>query len=110
MRGNVHAQSGEGNVETRLWQHSKVRYVSTLHVIERANEIFSFVWSFELVKEPMIMRWQKTQTYYSQQHRRKMPVLDDQGKPVTEEVGMVWVTGKVRSLILTRSIHSHWVQ
>jgi DNA repair and recombination protein RAD52 len=72
-----------------------VPYLEGFDVIERANEIFSFVWSFELVKEPMIMRWQKTQTYYSQQHRRKMPVLDDQGKPVTEEVGMVWVTGKV---------------
>ena len=72
-----------------------VPYLEGYDVIQRANEIFSFVWSFDLLKEPMIMRWQKTQTYYSQQHRRKMPVLDDQGKPVMDDVGMVWVTGKV---------------
>jgi hypothetical protein len=72
-----------------------VPYLEGYDVIQRANEVFSFGWSFDLLKEPAIMRWQKAQTFYSQQHRRKMPVLDDQGKPVTEEVGIVWVTGKV---------------
>ena len=72
-----------------------VPFLEGYDVIQRANEIFSFGWSFDLLKEPTIMRWQKTQTFYSQQHRRKMPVVDDQGKPVTEEVGIVWITGKV---------------
>lgn len=72
-----------------------VPYLEGFDVIQRANEIFSFGWSFDLLNEPEIMRWQKTQTYYSQQHRRKLPVLDDQSKPVTEEVGIVWITGKV---------------
>lgn len=72
-----------------------VPYLEGFDVIQRANEIFSYGWSFDLLKEPVIMRWQKTQTYYSQQNRRKMPVLDDQGQPVTEEVGIIWVTGKV---------------
>jgi DNA repair and recombination protein RAD52 len=72
-----------------------VPYLEGFDVIQRANEIFSFGWSFDLLKEPVIMRWQKTQTFYSQQHRRKMPVVDDQGKSVTEEVGIIWITGKV---------------
>ncbi len=72
-----------------------VPYLEGFDVIQRANEIFSFGWSFDIVTPPQISRWQRTQTYYSQQHRRKMPVLDDQGNPVTEEVGMAWVTGKI---------------
>ena len=72
-----------------------VPFLEGYDVIQRANDIFSFAWSFDLLKEPVLMRWQKTQTYYSQQHRRKMPILDEQGHPVTEEVGIVWITGKV---------------
>ena len=72
-----------------------VPFLEGYDVIQRANEIFSFAWFFDLLKEPVLMRWQKAQTYYSQQHRRKMPVLDEQGQLVTEEVGIAWITGKV---------------
>jgi hypothetical protein len=72
-----------------------VPYLEGFDVIQRANEIFSFGWSFDLLRDPVVVRWQKTQISYSQQHRRKMPVLDDQGQPVKEDVGIVWVTGKV---------------
>jgi DNA repair and recombination protein RAD52 len=81
-----------------------VPYLEGFDVIQRANEIFSFGWSFDLLKDPVIIRWQKTQAFYSQQHRRKMPVLDDQGKPVTEEVGIVWITGKVSVEISGKTI------
>ncbi len=72
-----------------------VPYLEGYEMIQRANEIFAFGWSFDLLKDPTIIRWQKTQTQYSQQQRCKVPVLDDQGRPLLEEVGIVWITGKV---------------
>lgn len=106
MRGNVHAQSGEGNVETRLWQHSKVRYVSTLHVIDRANAIFDFAWSFDLLGEPVVVRWQKKVMAWSQQERRKVPQVDANGNFQTEDVGIVYATGKV-SITLGGQVYTH---
>ncbi len=106
MRGNVHAQSGEGNVETRLWQHSKVRYVSTLHVIDRANAIFDFAWSFDLIGEPVVVRWQKKIMAWSQQERRKVPQVDANGNFQVEDVGIVYATGKV-SIILNGQTYTH---
>jgi len=95
VRGNAHAQSGEGNVETRLWQHSKVRYVSTLHVIDTANRIFAFRWSFNLLSEPEITRWNRKVLAWDAQQRKKVPVLDPQGHPQVEEVGLIHITGSI---------------
>ncbi len=72
-----------------------VPYLEGYDVIERANEIFNFRWSFDLLSQPTVTRWQKVQMAYNQQQRRKLPVLDDQGHPITEEVGIVWITGQV---------------
>ena len=95
MRGNVHAQSGERNAETHLWRHREVRCVSTPHVIEVANDLFLFRWSFDLLSEPKVMRWDKVVTFYDQKARKKVPLLGEDGKPVTEVAGICYLTGKV---------------
>ena len=72
-----------------------VPYLEGYDVIEMANEIFAFHWSFDLLSEPNLMRWERKLTTYDQKQRRKVPLLDGEGQPITEEVGIVWITGKV---------------
>jgi hypothetical protein len=74
---------------------STVPYLEGHDVIEMANQIFAYHWSFDLLSEPKLMRWERIQTVYDQKLRRKVPLLDEAGQPVTEEVGIVWITGKV---------------
>jgi hypothetical protein len=83
-----------------------VPYLEGHDVIHRANTIFDFAWSFDLLAEPKIVRWNKTVTAWNQQERRKLPVLDAYGNPQVEEVGIVFVTGKV-TVILGGQPYSH---
>ncbi len=64
-------------------------------VIERANAIFGFAWSFELVGEPVVLRWQKKVLIWNEKQKRKVPLIDDNGNFQTEEIGIVYVAGKV---------------
>lgn len=83
-----------------------VPFLEGFDVIERANEIFGFAWSFELLRDPVIVRWEKKILAWNQQEKRKMPVLDAQGNPQTDEVGIVYITGKV-SIDLGGTIFTH---
>lgn len=72
-----------------------VPYLEGYDVIDRANAIFGFAWSFDLISEPLIVRWHKKILAWNQQERRKVPVTDANGNFQTEEVGLVYITGKV---------------
>jgi hypothetical protein len=41
------------------------------------------------------MRWEKVQTNYDRQKRKKVPVLDENDQPITNKVGIIWITGKI---------------
>ena len=72
-----------------------VPYLEGYDVIERANAIFGFAWSFDLIGEPMVVRWHKKVLVWNQQEKRKVPLIDADGTVQTEEVGLVYITGKV---------------
>ncbi len=83
----------------------QVPYLEGYDVIDSANEVFDFRWSFDL-GEPKIERWQRPVTRWNNQTRTKEPIMDGSGNPVMEWVGLVYVTGKV-SVTLGDEIHSH---
>jgi recombination DNA repair RAD52 pathway protein len=60
-----------------------------------ANDLFLFQWSFELLGEPHVMRWDKPVTTYDRRTRMKEAMLDEDGRPVTEATGIVYITGRV---------------
>ena len=55
-----------------------VPYLEGFDVIQTANEIFSYRWSFELVSEPRVMFWEQALTTWDRQKRERVPVLDQQ--------------------------------
>jgi hypothetical protein len=83
-----------------------VPYLEGYDVIDRANTIFGFAWSFDLMGEPVIVRWQKKLLAWNQQEKRKVPALDANGNVQTEEVGLVYITGKV-TIELDGKLFSH---
>lgn len=83
-----------------------VPYLEGYSVIEIANELFQFGWSFDLLAAPTVMRWERVVTVYDQRTRKKMPVLGDDGKAVTETAGIVYITGRI-SLVLIGQNVSH---
>jgi hypothetical protein len=83
-----------------------VPYLEGYDVIDRANSIFGFTWSFDLIGDPVIVRWQKKVLIWNQQEKRKIPALDANGNVQTEEVGLVYITGKV-SVDLDGKSYSH---
>jgi hypothetical protein len=83
-----------------------VPYLEGYDVIDRANTIFGFAWSFDLIGEPVIVRWQKKVLAWNQQEKRKVPLIDANGNVQTEEVGLVYVSGKV-SIDLDGRLYSH---
>jgi hypothetical protein len=72
-----------------------VPYLEGYTVIEAANDLFQFCWSFDLLGEPTVMRWDKTITFYDQHLRKKVPVLGEDGKPTTEVSGICYITGHI---------------
>ena len=72
-----------------------VPYLEGFDVIEAANDLFLFRWSFDLLSEPHIMRWDKVVTFYDQRARKKVPVLGEDGKPTTEIAGVAYITGRI---------------
>ncbi|PWB50513.1 MAG: hypothetical protein C3F13_16305 [Anaerolineales bacterium] len=72
-----------------------VPYLEGYDVIEVANDLFTFRWSFDLVSEPHIMRWDKTVTFYDQRLKKKVPVLGEDGKVNTEVAGVAYITGRI---------------
>jgi len=83
-----------------------VPYLEGYDVIDRANSIFGFTWSFDLLGEPVIVRWQKKVLIWNQQEKRKVPSLDANGNVQGEEVGIVYITGKV-TVDLDGKLYSH---
>ncbi len=73
-----------------------VPYLEGFDVIQTANEIFGFRWSFDLLSEPRVMIWEQTLTTWDRQKRMRTPVVDPQtGQPCTQRAGIVYLTGKV---------------
>lgn len=72
-----------------------VPYLEGYDVIETANDLFLFRWSFDLLSEPHIMRWDKVITFYDQRLKKKVPVLGEDGKPTTEIAGVAYITGRI---------------
>jgi predicted nucleic acid-binding Zn finger protein len=83
-----------------------VPYLEGFDMIEVANELFLFGWSFDLLSEPKIMRWDKVVTFYDQHVRKKVPLLGEDGKPTTEAAGIVYLTGKI-TIDLSGKAYSH---
>ena len=72
-----------------------VPYLEGFDVIDTANRIFAFRWSFNLLSEPEITRWNRKVLAWDAQQRKKVPVLDPQGHPQVEEVGLIHITGSI---------------
>lgn len=85
-------------VRTRKDAGSDVPYLEGHDVITRANEIFDYQWSFHTT-QVSIERWDQRVTQWSGRERRRVPVLDEEGKFQYEPAGIVWVTGEVRVLL-----------
>ena len=83
-----------------------VPYLEGYDVIEAANDLFLFRWSFDLLTEPQIMRWDKAVTFYDQRLKKKVPVLGEDGKPTTEIAGVVYITGRI-TVELDGKAYSH---
>ncbi|MDD5369316.1 MAG: Rad52/Rad22 family DNA repair protein, partial [Anaerolineaceae bacterium] len=83
-----------------------VPFLEGYDVIETANDLFLFRWSFDLLSEPKVMRWDKVITFYDQRARKKVPVLGEDGKPTTEVAGICYLTGKV-TVDLAGKTYSH---
>jgi recombination DNA repair RAD52 pathway protein len=84
-----------------------VPYLEGFDVIQTANEIFGYQWSFELVSEPKVMFWEQALTTWDRQKRERVPILDNQtGQQRTHRAGIVYLTGKV-SLELDGRIYTH---
>ncbi len=71
----------------------QVPYLEGYDTIATANDIFEFRWSFE-IGEPQVRQWQRTQTYWDKQKQARVPTLGQNGQPLTEQVGIAWVTGR----------------
>jgi len=72
-----------------------VPYLEGYDVIDQANSLFDFAWSFDLTGQPIILRWQKKVMVWNQLEKRKVPLVDSNGQWQTEEVGLVYIIGKV---------------
>ncbi len=72
-----------------------VPYLEGFDVIDHANQLFDFGWSFDLIGAPVIVRWQRKVLVWNQQERRKVASLDSKGNFLTDEVGLVYITGRV---------------
>lgn len=72
----------------------QVPYLEGYNVIATANEVFEFRWSFE-TGEPQVRQWQRTQTRWDKQQQARVPTLGQDGHPLTEQVGIAWITGRV---------------
>jgi hypothetical protein len=71
-----------------------VPYIEGFDVIDRANTIFNYQWSFALAPQPVVLRWERHVLAWDKKLRKKVPIHQD-GQPVTEEVGLVYITGTV---------------
>jgi hypothetical protein len=83
-----------------------VPYLEGYDVIEAANDLFLFRWSFDLLSEPHVMRWDKVITFYDQRVKKKVPVLGEDGKPTTEIAGAAYITGRI-TVELDGKAYSH---
>ena len=73
-----------------------VPYIEGHNVIQTANQIFDYRWSFDLLSEPQVMLWDQTLTTWDSWLRQRIPILDPEtGQPKTQRVGMVYLTGKI---------------
>jgi DNA repair and recombination protein RAD52 len=73
-----------------------VPYLEGYDVLQTANEIFNYRWSFDLLSEPQVMVWDQTLTTWDRQTRQRVPLRDPEtGKPRTQHAGMVYLTGKI---------------
>lgn len=82
-------------VKKRRSGGGEVPYLPAHDVINRANDVFNYRWSFRLTGQPVIRQWNMAVTRYDQQKRERVPVLDKDGNPLTRLVGLVVTTGEI---------------
>ena len=75
-------------------KREQVPYLEGYDVINTANELFAYRWSFE-TGEPQVRQWQRTRTRWDKNTQARVPQLGKDGQPLVEQVGIVWITGRV---------------
>lgn len=75
-------------------KRERVPYLEGYDTIATANDIFAYRWSFE-IGEPQVRQWLRTQTHWDKSERARVPTLGQDGQPLVEPVGVVWVTGRI---------------
>jgi Rad52/22 family double-strand break repair protein len=75
-------------------RNEQVPYLEGYDVIASANDVFEYRWSFE-TGEPQVRQWQRAVTRWDKQSQTRIPVLGKDGQPLTEQVGIAWITGRV---------------
>jgi recombination DNA repair RAD52 pathway protein len=84
-----------------------IPFLEGYDVIQTANDIFGYSWSFDLLSEPKVMVWEQALTTWDRQRRERIPVIDpESGKPRTQRAGMVYLTGKV-TIELDDKLYTH---
>ena len=53
-----------------------IPYLEGHDVLQTANEIFTYYWSFDLLSEPKVMLWDQALTTWDSRERQRKPVLD----------------------------------
>jgi len=71
----------------------QVPYLEGYDMIAAANDIFDFRWSFE-IGEPQVRQWERTLTRWDKDKQARLPIRSQDGQPITEGVGIAWVTGR----------------
>ncbi len=73
-----------------------VPFLEGFDVIQTANDIFGYRWSFELLSPPQVVEWEQTLTTWDARRRERLPVLDPEtGQSRHQRAGIVYLTGKV---------------
>ena len=73
-----------------------VPFLEDFDVINTANQIFDYRWSFDLLSEPRLVLWEQAVTTWDSRRRQRTPVLDPEtGQQTMQRAGTVYLTGKV---------------
>jgi recombination DNA repair RAD52 pathway protein len=72
----------------------QVPYLEGYDMIATANDIFGFRWSFD-IGEPQVRQWERTLTRWDKGKQARLPILGQDGRPLSEGAGIAWVTGRV---------------
>lgn len=82
----LHSAPGQGAVP----------FLEDNDVIQAANQIFDYRWSFDLLSDPRLVLWEQAVTTWDSRRRQRTPVLNPEtGQPKMQRAGTVYLTGMV---------------